>query len=72
MIATEEMKAFLRLPVGLRLFPRMDIIQDETRAEETATIERWNVMSEEKELSSDEIRDNRDRENRERSVCDGK
>ena len=63
-IETDEMKAFLRLPVGLRLYLRMDIIQDETRAEETATIERWNVMNEEEELSSDKIRRNRDRENR--------
>ena len=58
----EEMKAFLRLPVGLRLYLRMESVQDETGAEETATIERWNVMNEEEELSSDEIRKNRDRE----------
>ena len=47
----------------------MDIIQDEVRAEEAATIQRLGVMSGDSELSPDELRDLRDEQNKIRVVC---
>ena len=41
----------------------MNVIQDEVRAEEAATIERWGLMSGEENESPEEIRIKRDREN---------
>ena len=46
----------------------MELEHDEVRTDEAATIERWNLMSEDREITPDEIRENRDKVNRERMV----
>ena len=46
----------------------MDIINEEVRAEECATQERWRVMDD-RNLTPEQMRDVRDRENRDRVIC---
>ena len=69
---TDEIKDFLKLPAGLRLFPKMNLMQDEARAEEAAVIERWNIMSGDCEMDPEELRSKRHEENKLRMVSDGK
>ena len=57
---TDQMKAFLSLPVGLRTFSRMNDIQDEARAEEAATIDRWNTINDNIDDNPEEIKNSRD------------
>ena len=49
----------------------MIILQDEVRAEEGATIERWGLMRDEKDETPAEIREKRDKENREKAIFNG-
>ena len=53
------------------MFSKMNLIQDEVRAEEAATIERWGFMGGDEDESPEEIRIKRDRENREREISNG-
>ena len=65
---------FLRLPASVRLFNKIDKIVAEKKVEESATIDRWEVMSREGEnreerLTPEEMRRKRDREFLERKPC---
>ena len=67
-IPTKEIIDFMLIPAGFRTFSKMRTIDEEVRAEECATHERWRVMSN-SDSTPDQMRDERDRENRERLIC---
>ena len=67
-IPTKEIIDFMLIPASFRTFSKMDIINEEVRAEECATQERWRVMDD-RNLTPEQMRDVRDRENRDRVIC---
>ena len=63
--ATEEMREFLSIPAGFRTYSKMEVLNEEVRAEETSTLMRWSHMSGYKVMTCEQMRAERDRANRE-------
>ena len=62
-VPTKEIIDFMMIPAGFRTFSKMRYIDEEVRAEECATHERWRVMSD-SNSTPEELRSERHREQR--------
>jgi hypothetical protein len=70
-----NVKKFMKLPANLRRFPKMELLKEEVRAEETATKQRWSIREMENEgddvLTIEQRKKRKDKEKVDRQVCDG-
>ena len=72
---SDNVKSFLSLPSGFRIYDRIEMIQAKKKAEITAVTERWDIRDraeredENVRMSPDELRTEKDKEFLERRAC---